>query len=253
MIAKATRIGVNVAAYATGREPPLPIVQNIEKSQQGQQERIQRGFLQIAKLRHTGGWNAAPQALKNLLSGLNRTVGMSACTKQKNLVATDPNIFKYPILYMHGRSRFQLSPQERKQLKQYLDNGGLLFADACCGAWQFNESFRSLIKQLFPDKELKRIPPSHEMFTDRIGYDVRSVKRRAPTPKNPKAPLDKRIQEVEPFLEGIDVDGRYAVIYSKYDISCALERQASVTCEGYVEDDALKIAVNVILYALLEP
>ena len=61
------------------------------------------------------------------------------------------------------------------------------------------------------------------------------------------------VREVEPFLEGIQIDGRYAVIYSKYDISCALECQASVACEGYLEDDALKIAINVILYSLLEP
>jgi hypothetical protein len=53
-------------------------------------------------------------------------------------------------------------------------------------------------------------------------------------------------------LEGIEIDGRFAVIYSKYDISCALERQASVACSGYVEEDALKIALNVVLYALLQ-
>ena len=41
------------------------------------------------------------------------------------------------------------------------------------------------------------------------------------------------------------------LIYSKYDISCALQRQASVACSGYLSEDAVKIAVNVILYALL--
>ena len=46
--------------------------------------------------------------------------------------------------------------------------------------------------------------------------------------------------------------GRYAVIYSKYDISCALERQASVACAGYIPEDAEKIAINIILYALLQ-
>ncbi len=253
MIGRATRVGVNVVAYATGREPPNPLESSVPAPQKGQQDRIQRGFLQIAKLRHTGGWNAAPQALRNLLLGLNRVVGMTASTKQKNLPATDPNIFKYPIVYMHGRNRFQLGRPEREQLKKYLNNGGFLFADACCGAWQFNESFRSLIKQMFPAKELKRIPPDHELFTTGIAYDIRRVKRRTPMSKNPKAALDVLVREVEPFLEGIEIDGRYAVIYSKYDISCALERQASLACEGYVEADALKIAINVILYALLEP
>ena len=42
------------------------------------------------------------------------------------------------------------------------------------------------------------------------------------------------------------------MIYSKYDLSCALERQASVACAGYDHQDAVSIAVNVIRYALLQ-
>ena len=42
------------------------------------------------------------------------------------------------------------------------------------------------------------------------------------------------------------------MIYSKYDLSCALERQASVACAGYDYHDAVRIAVNVVRYALLQ-
>jgi len=42
------------------------------------------------------------------------------------------------------------------------------------------------------------------------------------------------------------------VIYSKYDISCALERQTSVACTGYVSEDAVRIGVNVVLHAMLK-
>ena len=37
-----------------------------------------------------------------------------------------------------------------------------------------------------------------------------------------------------------ELDGRYVVIYSKYDISCALEHQASLSCDGYIEADAAR-------------
>ncbi len=56
----------------------------------------------------------------------------------------------------------------------------------------------------------------------------------------------------EPYLEGIQLGGRWAVIYSKYDISCALEQQASQVCPGYVHEDALKLAVNIVLYSILQ-
>jgi len=37
-------------------------------------------------------------------------------------------------------------------------------------------------------------------------------------------------------LEGIKVNGRWAVIYSRYDIGCALEKHASSDCKGYDHD-----------------
>ncbi len=42
------------------------------------------------------------------------------------------------------------------------------------------------------------------------------------------------------------------MIYSKYDLSCAIERQGSVACAGYEYHDAVRIFVNVIRYALLQ-
>ena len=39
-------------------------------------------------------------------------------------------------------------------------------------------------------------------------------------------------------------------LYSKYDLSCTLERQSSVACAGYIPEDAVRIAVNIVLYAM---
>ena len=109
-----------------------------------------------------------------------------------------------------------------------------------------------MVRQLFPNKKLERIPVTHELFSQGIGFDIRRVKRRIPESGNPNDPLDSTFKEGEPLLEGIELNGRYCVIYSKYDLSCALERQASVACAGYEHHDAVRIAVNVIRYALLQ-
>jgi hypothetical protein len=45
-------------------------------------------------------------------------------------------------------------------------------------------------------------------------------------------------------------DGRVAAVLSPYDLSCAMENAAASQCVGYSKDDASKIAVNVVLYAL---
>jgi hypothetical protein len=156
------------------------------------------------------------------------------------------------LAYLHGRSSFEFGPQEIANLRKYLQNGAVLFADSCCGSPQFDRSFREMVRQLFPDKKLERIPITHELFSEGIGFDIRQVRRRIPAGGNLNGPLDATFKEGEPFLEGIELNGRYCVIYSKYDLSCALERQASVACAGYEHRDAVKIAVNVIRYALLQ-
>jgi hypothetical protein len=253
LLLRSMRVGVNVVAYATGREPydKLDAPQE-DTAAGGPQDKIERGLLQVAKLRHTGDWDAAPRALHNVLRALNRTAGPLASEHQKNLVPSDENLRSYPLAYLHGRSAFQFSPQEIDKLREYLNGGAVLFSDACCGSPQFDQSFRNLVRQLFPDQKLERIPITHELFSQGIGFDIRKVKRRIPQSGNLTDPLDPTLREGEPLLEGIQIKGRYCVIYSKYDISCALERQASVACAGYDYQDAVRIAVNVIRYALLQ-
>ncbi|NBW96190.1 MAG: DUF4159 domain-containing protein [Planctomycetia bacterium] len=59
-----------------------------------------------------------------------------------------------------------------------------------------------------------------------------------------------RRRRITPRLEGIRIGDRWAVIFSPYDLSCALEKQNSLECTGYDRDDAEKIALNVLLYSL---
>ncbi len=250
---RSMRVGVNVVAYATGREPYDKLEAPKEELAGAAHDKIERGLLQVAKLRHTGDWDAAPRALHNVLVALNKTSGdRLASTRQNNLVPGDENLRSYPLAYMHGRTAFQLSPQEIEKLREYLNGGAVLFADACCGSPQFDQSFRNLVRQLFPDQKFERIPITHELFSRGIGFDIHKVKRRIPESGNLNDPLDPTLREGEPFLEGIAIKGRYCVIYSKYDLSCALERQSSVACAGYDHHDAVEIAVNVIRYALLQ-
>ena len=250
-IFRSTSIGVNVLAYATGREPPVKLDVN-DPSQKKSTNEIDRSRLEIAQLRYQGNWDIAPKALKNLLQGLNEAAGIDAFPQRKTIPITLSELKKFPVVYMHGRYRFRLADQERDSLRDYLSRGAVLFADACCGSPRFDEGFRDLMKQMFPNNELKQIPTDHEIFQEAVGYQIDQVKLRELVPSSQNAALRKTVKSIPPFLEGIEVDGRYVVIYSRYDISCALENQASLACNGYEEADAMKIAINVILYSMLQ-
>ena len=40
------------------------------------------------------------------------------------------------------------------------------------------------------------------------------------------------------------------MIFSPYDLSCALEKYESFECEGYARQDAARIGLNVLMYSL---
>jgi hypothetical protein len=250
-VERSMRVGMNIVAYATGREPVSKLKRAELAAEEDKSVTIRRGLLQVAQVRHIGGWNTASHAARNLMLALNRAVGLTARTEPGTVTLSSNDIFDYSMLMMHGRQTFTTSAEEREHLRNYLSRGRVLFADACCGAPQFDRAFREFMKQLYPGRSLERISPDDELFTSEFGYDISRARRRAPEAAG-RAAIEGILVTDKPFLEGIRIGGRYVVIYSKYDISCALERQASVACTGYVPEDAAKIAVNVVLYSKLK-
>ncbi len=246
-------IGLNVLAYATNREP-----QGKEQSFASTQNLDElagigsRGVIQIAKLQHGGGCNDAPGALVNLL----RTAGqgelrLSVDLDEYPVSPADETLFRFHMAFMHGRNNFTFTPQERERLGEFLRNGGTLLADAICGSKEFAEAFRREMGQVLPDKPLRRLPVTHPLMNDVAGgFDIRSVERRDPARSDPGEPLRARVLKGEPELEGIEIDGRLAVVFSPYDISCALEQHESLECPGYSRQDAARIALNVLVYSL---
>src|SRR5262249_50204027 len=73
-------------------------------------------------------------------------------------------LLQSPIVYFNGHD-FAPRDREERILQQYLENGGFVFAEACCGSKNFDEDFRKLMKRLFPDNPLKPLPPEHPVWT----------------------------------------------------------------------------------------
>jgi uncharacterized protein DUF4159/prenyltransferase/squalene oxidase-like repeat protein len=244
------RIGGNVLAYATNRE----LKDKLEKPQVSvlvNKGRVPRGALVVPKLNHGGGADDAPHALGNLLAVFDKQLQMKVDYDRRLIEPTDPLLFSHPILFLHGRRGFSFGSSERKALKDYLDRGGFLFADAICASKPFADSLREELKQIYPEAQFSRIPPSHPLFSDEFhGFKIGEVTLRDPSLRDETDPLVAKLVKTSPLLEGLEIDGRIAVILSPYDISCALEKGTSLECKGYIPQDAARIGANVILYGL---
>jgi hypothetical protein len=242
-VVKALHVAQNVIDYATGRELPADKL-SVRDVASIERESPKRGALHIAKLRHAGEWNVAPMAIPHLASFLRQTdLKFDVVINHKELTTpTDPNLVYYPLVYLHGRASFTFGPEGIAALRRHLEpGGGLLFADAACGSTAFDAAFRKLVAQLYPDNPLVVIPPDDELYSRQCGFDLHDVQftKAAGGGTGP------------PQLEGVKLNGHWVIIYSKFDIGCALERQQGLDCKGYTHESALRIGANVVIYSTL--
>jgi Domain of unknown function (DUF4159) len=240
-VTRSTRIGQNVVDYATGRELPADKLSTPEVKD-FKSDPPKRGALRIAKLRHAGDWNIAPLAIPNLTTTLRDKLKFDVVINHKELFPTDPNLVHYPLIYIHGRAALSFDAQDQAALRRHLDpGGGTLFADSACGSPAFDVAFRKFVAQLLPGNPMIPIPRDDELYSNKVQFDLKDVQYTKPAGGGKDYPQ----------LEGVKVNGRWAVIYSKYDIGCALEKHQGLDCKGYTYESAMRIASNIVIYATL--
>ena len=152
---------------------------------------------------------------------------------------------------MHGRKDFKFESNQLERLRFNLKNGGLLLADACCGKEAFDKGFRQFMLDLFPKDAfasgyvplLTVIPPDDPLFSKELNGE-------ALTDANIQCRTEagQPLHSIRPALEGVKIGQRWAVIYSKYDIGCALEKHQSADCIGYSHESALRLGRAAVLY-----
>ncbi|MEO6811728.1 MAG: DUF4159 domain-containing protein [Isosphaeraceae bacterium] len=241
-VIKSLRVGQNIIDYATGREMPADklVVREVTRRST---EVPKRGALQIAKLKHAGDWNIAPLAIPNLTNALRaEPLKFDVVINHREISPGDPNLVNFPLIYVHGRAAMSFGADDLEALRRHLEpGGGTLFADAACGSTTFDTAFRAFVAALLPDQALVPIPPDDPLYSTLVGYDLHHV-------QFSKAAGGK---QGPPLLEGVKVRDHWGIIYSKYDLGCALESHQGPDCKGYTHESALKIAANIVIYATL--
>lgn len=246
----AFRLGGNIIAYATGLEPPKPrlTASDIVKLEP-EGKLIPRGYLKVAQLRHDGDWQPAPKAMQTLMSNLREKAKLDVALQTEPMRPNHPDLVDFKFLYMHGRAAFSFSPEEIKNLRMNLETGGLILADACCGKPAFDSAFREFAKQLFPDKRLEPVPLTDELYSKELnGTALTTVRCR--TEVGAGTGKGGEFRDLPPALEGIRLNNRWVVLYSRYDLGCALEKHQSTDCLGHDHASALRLGTAAVLYAL---
>ncbi|HET6345126.1 MAG TPA: DUF4159 domain-containing protein, partial [Myxococcota bacterium] len=160
--------------------------------------------------------------------------------------AVDPAteaLFNDPLIVWQGDGAFPPLPGEAiTNLRQHLTMGGTLLIDVSDGVagGGFDTSVRRELNRVFPDVPLSRVPPDHVLYKSFYLLDRHGG--RVPT---------------RPYLEGIHVENRLAVILSTNDLAGAVARnefgewEYDVGAGGQATREmTFRLGINWVMYAL---
>ena len=147
--------------------------------------------------------------------------------------ALPEELLESPVLFLSGRDAMSLTGQQKQRLREYIDRGGFLFAEACCEGTAFDRDFRALMRELFPDSSLRLLSPDHPVWFA-------------------EQPVDPEF--LRP-LYGIEACCRISVVYCPKDLSCYWELGRPERSAAYPErvlreiEACRRIGQNVVAYA----
>ena len=115
--------------------------------------------------------------------------------------ASVDDLLQSPVLFLTGRDALRLSVSQKRLLHDYVLQGGFLLAEAACEGEAFDRGFRDLMQELFPDRELRLLPPDHPVWCAELAIPPEFARP----------------------LYGLDSCCRTSVVYCPRDLGCYWE------------------------------
>lgn len=242
-IESAQKMGVNIMSYATSQRAwAKQLAQNMQFVSE---DKKLSGKLSIAQVIYEGEWKTRHKSLSMLLHQFNRRTDVPVQFNLKELKLSDPEVFNAPLLYLTGHEDFRLSDAEVKGLHDYLEKGGMLFAEACCGRRGFDQAFRREIRRAMPDATLASMGTSEMVF-----FTPNKITALGVTPA--LSAQAGNASAVRPKLEAISVNGHVNVIYSPYGLGGGWELSQNPYGLGYNDQGSLALGENILMYAITQ-
>lgn len=113
-----------------------------------------------------------PKADRQFLFVLQRLVDVDAYARENPVRLDDPNLRRFPFLYMLEVGYMRLSDAEVRGLRDYLLAGGFLMVDDFWGTYQWR-SFEEQMQRVLPEFPIVDLPLSHPIFSS--FYDVTEI------------------------------------------------------------------------------
>ncbi len=224
--------------------PATPLRRTERKKEPAPPALVGKINLNIVDGRQVSTYPSVTLDIENLMSWTNNQLQL-----HYRYVETDLSKFSFsptelPVLYITGWTPLPaLSDKTKQNLREYLLAGGTLIVHANCGRPEFNDSFKRLQSELFPDRPMGWLPPDHPIYSCLHKVD----KMRFREGDGPWKEADYRT-----LLMGMNIGCRVAIIFSPVDISWGWDANSKPIPGGILFDqgDSLKLGANMLTYIL---
>ena len=181
------------------------------------------------------GMDAASRADLNFLDAFHQLTGFKVATRPEShsigLLRKYPKGFAPPFVFITGDGDINVTAGDIKAMRDYLLDGGLLFAS--CGSPRWNASFHAFAQQLFPGEALLVIADDDSLFQVPYAFP------------NGAPPL---WHHGGYRALGIKHNGRWVVFYHPGAI-CDAWKTGHSGMDPALAEGATQVGVNVIYYA----
>lgn len=187
--------------------------------------------------------------------GVERLTGVRVFDKSPHVIAAlDPELFKYPYVYIVEPSRMFLTAEEAKRIREYLLRGGFLHVDDFWGLRQ-RAVVEEEMEKIFPDRPMVKLDPKrdpkHEVF--HTFFDVDQVMQ-IPNVSNgcSGGRTWEQPDDTEPMIFGIsDDNGRLMTLITyNSDLGDAWEWMDNPCYPEMYSGQAYRMGINFIIYAM---
>ncbi|GAB4267344.1 MAG: DUF4159 domain-containing protein [Candidatus Rifleibacteriota bacterium] len=192
----------------------------------------------IPRVKYNGGgdWYTGPTSMPNLLREASNRLNIPVQADNIAVAISDPDLFRYPLLFMTGHGQVKFKDHELNRLLTYLDNGGFLFINDSYGMERY---IKREIRRLYPDRELSILPKDHPIFNMMYEFPEGLPKIHEHDGKPPVAYalFDK---------------GRMKILYLlESDVGDGLEDKGVHQSDSdEIREKAMKMALNILVYVM---
>lgn len=185
--------------------------------------------LLVAKLRWDGDWNNNPYDVDSLVKYIGSELKTSYDWQVVQTGMPLEELRFSPVLFLNGHQAVTFSDLDLRRLEEFMDAGGVIFAEACCQSPEFDTAIRAVASKLCGGGSLEALPAEHPVYQLHF----------------PIAPGGR-------ILEGLGRGCKISFLYSPKGISCKWDGVCPGGSKNISRDTAMKLGTNVALYAMGE-